>query len=91
MLMKDAITSSVTVSDLKKHIGFWLRFVSNHVLQAFARKLQASGITVAEWVVVREMFDDDETSPSVLAQRIGMTRGGVVHFPPGSARRCWHR
>ncbi len=26
---------------------------------------------------MREMFDDDETSPGVLAERIGMTRGGV--------------
>jgi DNA-binding MarR family transcriptional regulator len=26
---------------------------------------------------MREMFDDEETSPSVLAERIGMTRGGV--------------
>jgi predicted regulator of amino acid metabolism with ACT domain len=66
-----------TVSDLKKHVGFWLRFVSNHVSHAFARKLLASGVTVAEWVVMREMFDDEETSPGVLAERIGMTRGGV--------------
>jgi DNA-binding MarR family transcriptional regulator len=26
---------------------------------------------------MREMFDDHETSPGVLAERIGMTRGGV--------------
>ena len=26
---------------------------------------------------MREMFDDDETSPGVLAERIGMTRSGV--------------
>ena len=32
---------------------------------------------MAEWVVMREMFDDEETSPGVLAERIGMTRGGV--------------
>src|SRR6202044_2020014 len=73
--MKDA--KAPAVSDLKKHIGFWLRFVSNHVSHAFARKLLASGVTVAEWVVIREMFDDEETSPGVLAARIGMTRGGV--------------
>lgn len=66
-----------TVSDLRTHTGFWLRFVSNHVSHAFARKLLASGVTVAEWVVLREMFDDDETSPGVVAERIGMTRGGV--------------
>lgn len=75
--MKHAQSPALTVSDLKKHVGFWLRFVSNHVSHAFARKLLASGVTVAEWVILREMFDDEETSPGVLAERIGMTRGGV--------------
>lgn len=75
--MKDAETSALTVSGLKKHLGFWLRFVSNHVSHAFARKLLASGVTAAEWVVMRDMFDEEETSPGVLAKRIGMTRGGV--------------
>ena len=75
--MKDTKAPDLTVSDLKKHAGFWLRFVSNHVSHAFARKLLASGVTVAEWVVMREMFDDETTSPGVLAERIGMTRGGV--------------
>src|SRR3984957_7740853 len=75
--MKDAKTPDPTVSNLKKHVGFWLRFVSNHVSQAFAGKLLASGVTVAEWVVMREMFDNDETSPGALEERIGITRGGV--------------
>lgn len=65
------------MSDLKAHVGFWLRFVSNHVSHAFARKLHAKGVTVAEWVVLREMFDEEETSPGMIAERIGMTRGGV--------------
>src|SRR6202167_2730727 len=76
MSMKDA-KATLTVSELKKHVGFWIRFVSNHVSHAFARKLLASGVTVAEWVVMREMFDDHDISPGVLAERIGMTRGGV--------------
>ena len=75
--MKHAATGTPSVSALKKHVGFWLRFVSNHVSHAFARKLLASGVTVAEWVVMREMFDDEQTSPGVLAERMGMTRGGV--------------
>ena len=70
-------SSAPAVSDLRKHVGFWLRFVSNHVSHGFARRLIESGVTVAEWVVLREMFDDAETSPGVLAERIGMTRGGV--------------
>jgi DNA-binding MarR family transcriptional regulator len=75
--MKDPKAPDLTVSDLKKHVGFWLRCVSNNVSHAFARKLLASGATVAEWVVMREMFDDEETSPGDLAERIAMTRGGV--------------
>ncbi len=69
--------SAAAASDLRKHVGFWLRFVSNHVSHAFARRLLASGVTAAEWVVMREMFEDEETSPGALAERIGMTRGGV--------------
>src|SRR5580700_3596520 len=75
--MIDAKAPNSDLSDMKRHVGFWLRFVSNHVSHAFARKLSATGVTVAEWVVMREMFDDEETSPGVLAERIGMTRGGV--------------
>lgn len=65
------------VSDLKSHLGFWLRFVSNHVSYRFAEKLQASGVTVAEWVILREMFETDITSPSALADVTGLTRGAV--------------
>ena len=69
--------TSAKVSDLKKHIGFWLRFVSNHVSHAFARRLLASGVTVAEWVVLREMYGRDEMAPSELAELTGMTRGAA--------------
>ena len=65
------------VSDLRSHTGFWLRFVSNDVSQAFARKLLDSGVTVAEWVVLREMYGKDEMSPSMLAETMGMTRGAA--------------
>jgi DNA-binding MarR family transcriptional regulator len=69
--------SQARVSDLRSHTGFWLRFVSNHVSQSFARKLVGSGVTVAEWVVLREMFDASATSPSALATATGLTRGAI--------------
>jgi DNA-binding MarR family transcriptional regulator len=69
--------ASPAVSDLKKHVGFWLRFVSNHVSHAFARKLHKSGVTVAEWVVLRELYGREEMSPGVVAELTGMTRGAV--------------
>jgi len=40
-----------TVSGLDSHLGYWLRYVSNQVSHAFALKVQALGVTVAEWVV----------------------------------------
>ncbi len=65
------------VSDLKTHIGFWMRFVSNHVSHAFARKVIECGVTVAEWVVLREMYSRDGMSPSKVAEACGMTRGAA--------------
>jgi DNA-binding MarR family transcriptional regulator len=68
---------SPIASDLESHTGFWLRFVSNHVSHSFARKLANTGVTVAEWVIVRELFETGETSPSRLAASSGLTRGAV--------------
>ncbi len=66
------------VSDLNDHMGYWMRAVSNSVSQAFAQKLETSGVTVAEWVVLRTMYGgDDMTSPSEVAELIGLTRGAV--------------
>ena len=65
------------ISDLETHLGYWLRFVSNHVSHAFSLKLRARDVTVAEWVVLRELFDSDDVAPSVLADRLGMTRGAI--------------
>lgn len=72
-------TEKVGASALEAHIGFWMRMVSNHVSHAFARKLEDSGATVAEWVVLRKMYSsrDSATSPSAVADLTGFTRGAV--------------
>jgi len=64
-------------SPLEAHLGYWLRFVSNQVSHNFDRKLAALDVSVAEWVVLRELFDGEGRVPSVLAKAIGMTRGAV--------------
>lgn len=66
------------VSDIGSHLGYWLRFVSNHVSQGFARKLEERDVTVAEWVTMRELYDDSEIAPSRLAAHIGITRGAIT-------------
>ncbi len=69
--------TTVLVSPLRAHLGYWLRFVSNQVSFAFARKLAARGIAVAEWVLLRAMYDQGPVRPSVLAAQLGMTRGAI--------------
>src|SRR5277367_2174589 len=65
-------------SGLKKHLGFWMRVASNQVSHAFARKLESSGVTVAEWVVLREMYGSGErTAPSVVAELTELSSGAV--------------
>ena len=64
------------VSGLDTHLGYWLRFVSNHVSRAFRDKLAEREVTVPEWVVLRELYDHD-LAPSALAETLNMTRGGV--------------
>lgn len=65
-------------SELTDHLGYWLRQVSNHVSQAFARKLAAKDVTVAEWALLRVLHGGPPMSPSQLADDMGMTRGAIT-------------
>lgn len=71
------MSSPAPPSQLTSHLGYWLRHVSNHVSQAFARKVEQEGVTVAEWVVLRELFGQAEVAPTRLAERLGLTRGAI--------------
>jgi len=66
-----------TPSPLDAHVGFWLRFVSNHASHAFRQKVEAHGVTVAEWVVLRQLLASGAVAPSTLAEALGLTRGAV--------------
>ncbi len=68
---------SPVVPELTAHIGYWLRHVSNHVSHAFARKLAAKDVTVAEWALMRMLYGKVPTPPSSLADQMGLTRGAV--------------
>jgi DNA-binding MarR family transcriptional regulator len=65
------------VSGLTDHTGFWMRMISNAASQGFARKVAAEGVTVAEWCFMRALYDEPPTPPSVLADRMGMTKGAI--------------
>lgn len=69
--------TQAVVSGLETHLGYWLRAVSNHVSHAFKTKVEGHGVTVAEWVVLRALFDADGVKPSELATTLGLTRGAI--------------
>jgi len=71
------MSSKSSVPSLGAHLGYWLRFVSNHVSYAFARKLVDKDVTVAEWVVLHELHGVEPVGPSRLAERLGLTRGAI--------------
>lgn len=64
-------------SKLDAHLGYWLRMVSNAVSHSFARKVEREGVTVAEWVFLRALYDAGPVAPSQLAEGMGMTRGTI--------------
>jgi DNA-binding MarR family transcriptional regulator len=64
-------------AQLKSHLGYWLRRVSNAVSGSFARALQEKQTSVAEWVLLRELHERGQTAPGELADSLGLTRGAV--------------
>jgi DNA-binding MarR family transcriptional regulator len=68
---------SADIPELTAHLGYWLRQVSNHVSQAFARKVAAKEVTVAEWAMMRVLHSVQPVAPSQLADEMGMTRGAI--------------
>lgn len=64
-------------SPLEAHLGFWLRFVSNHVSIRFQQLLEAEGVTVTEWMALRTLWSQAETTHAELIQVLGMTKGAA--------------
>ena len=69
--------SCQSFSNLEEHLGYWLRYVSNHVSDSFANALQARHFTVAEWVALRRLYDHPDIASAELADLLGMTRGAI--------------
>ncbi len=69
--------TETTVSELEDHIGYWIRYVSNHVSSTFAPRLAEADVSVSEWVALRSLYSLGETSQNELAASMGMTKGPV--------------
>jgi len=75
--METTIRSEQAAPKLESHLGYWLRRVSNAVSGSFSRALGEKQTSVAEWVLLRELYDRKQTSPGALADSLGLTRGAV--------------
>lgn len=71
------ICSESEISSLESHLGFWLRFISNHVSSQFAQMIEKESVTISEWVALRHLFQSTESSTADLIDALGMTKGAV--------------
>jgi DNA-binding MarR family transcriptional regulator len=87
--METSKAGSQQISNLETHLGFWLRRVSNAVSGAFARALQEKQTSVAEWVLLRELFERGQSAPGELAEITGLTRGAVSKIIDKLEAKTW--
>lgn len=69
--------TSTPVSPLEAHLGFWMRYVSNRVSSEFERAMLASGVSVTEWVALRTLYAQGESTHAALMASLGMTKGAI--------------
>lgn len=62
---------------LERHLGYWMRLVSNQVSGVFARSLSQYDISTAEWVALNKIERTQGLTSSALSVSMGMTRGAV--------------
>jgi DNA-binding MarR family transcriptional regulator len=80
-----------SVSELETHLGYWLRRISNVVSGEFARSLQSRRVSVAEWVLLRQLRDLTQATPGEMAEALTMTRGAISKIVDKLQSKGWIR
>lgn len=65
------------VSDLEDHLGYWLRKLSNHISDRFAARLEKHGVSVANWVVLRILFNQETLPLKEIVAQVGVDQGAL--------------
>jgi DNA-binding MarR family transcriptional regulator len=74
-------------SDLRRHVGYWLRCLSNLVSGAFAEKLAAKDISVAQWVVLRTLYDKRDVTLQQAAAEVGVDKSSLSRMAERLVRK----
>lgn len=64
-------------SGLEDHLGYWLRKLSNRVSLSFAERVERHGVSVANWVVLRVLFDHEALPLKEIVERVGVDQGSL--------------
>lgn len=70
-------TKTIKISDIDAYLGYWLRFVSNQVTNAFQQRLAQKDVTVAEWLVLRFLWSHAPCSPTKLSEEMGIDKSAI--------------
>jgi DNA-binding MarR family transcriptional regulator len=64
-------------SHLHSHVGYWLRCLSNLVSSTFAERLAKRDISVAQWVVLRTLYDKRDVTLKEAAEEVGVDKSSL--------------
>lgn len=64
-------------SNLEEHLGYWLRCLSNFVSHSFAERLEMHDVTVAQWVVLRTLYDSTGVTLNQAAKQVGVDKSSL--------------
>jgi len=87
----EATSRRPAVSEIESHLGYWLRRVSNSVSGEFAQSLQTKQTSVAEWVLLRHLWDKTQATPGEMASALRMTRGAISKIIDKLESKGWVR
>lgn len=65
------------VSALEDHLGYWLRQLSNEVSGSFAARMEKHGVSVANWVVLRVLYDHEALALKDIVTEVGVDQGSL--------------
>lgn len=76
-------------SDLEKHLGYWLRCLSNFVSHTFAERLEEQGVSVAQWVVLRTLYDCAGATLNDTARLVGVDKSTLSRMVERLVQKGW--
>lgn len=69
------MTKNKDIRNIDFYLGYWLRFVSNQVTNAFQQRLSSLDISVAEWLVLRVLWSHEPCSSTEVCEELVIDKG----------------